>query len=112
MLPNSLHSITIEELSNSNQHLYFEYEALLDYLDHVISNGELDFRKIIAVSKKYDERSNEAYIQLFLDNTKNPKLDIYIHKNFKQFIVGHDGNGKPLTTASKLIQEIKNQLKD
>ena len=103
MLNSSLHEITIEELFNYNKQLHSEYISLITFLEIAVSSENLEHSQVKKFSKQYDPIPNEAFIEV---NFENSKIETYIHKDFKKFIVGLDGSGKPFNTASDVIQAI------
>ena len=109
-----LHTITIDELAFNNPSLHSEYVILVNHLIDLIRGLADKNSKLMpssSLSEQYDTNTNEAYLELVLqDHSNHYRSQIYIHKNHRQFVIGHCGSGTIATLANQVMDAINTQI--
>lgn len=110
----ALHTITVDELAINNPSLHLEYLSLVNHLIDLIrelANKNSKLMPSSSLTERYDTNSNEAYLELVLNDGANSYCShIYIHKNNQKFVVGNRGSGKPATAANEVIDTVFTQI--
>ena len=111
----TLHTITTDELALDNPVLHSEYLSLVNHLIDLIrdlANKNSKLMPSSSLTERYDTNSNEAYLELVLNDGSNRYCShIYIHKSNQKFIVGYCGSGMPATAANEVIDAVIVQIK-
>ena len=113
----ALHTITVDELQNTNPELHSEYLKVVDYLISFVrelAQNNFKLAPSSSLNECYNTNTHEAYLNLTLnDGDNNHETHIYIHQNNKKFMIGLNGGGLEAKTADEImaiVNQRTNQL--
>ena len=113
MANSALHAIAIDELRTTNPAFHQEYCQLVEGISKLINRLAKKHGEYIAYSsftESYDRASKEPILQMVLGSHQNEfYLHIYVPLD-GSFIVGRNGSGPKVQTASQALSLIEDEI--